>query len=87
MYEIEVSNSSKRSLKKADKNLCERVLERIKKLRENPFPKDCKRVEGRKEKIFRVRVGKYRIMYTLFKEQNKLLILDIDKREGIYDEI
>jgi mRNA interferase RelE/StbE len=85
MYEIEVSDSSRKFLKKADKNLCERILEKIEKLAENPFPQDCKRVEGRKEKIFRVRVGKCRIMYVIFQEQNKLFISDIDKRSKAYD--
>jgi len=51
----------------------------------NPYPKDRKRVGGRKEKVFRVRVGGYRILYVVFNERNSLLISDIDKRETVYD--
>jgi mRNA-degrading endonuclease RelE of RelBE toxin-antitoxin system len=42
-------------------------------------------VEGRKEKTFRVRVGRIRILYCVFHELNKILISDIDKRPNVYD--
>ena len=35
--------------------------------------------------VFRVRVGKYRIQYTVFNENNEILITDIDKRDSAYD--
>ena len=57
----------------------------IEKLKIEPFPSDVKRVVGKKEKIFRVRVGDYRIQYSVFYDQNNIFISDIDKRERAYD--
>ena len=86
MYDVEFSNSSKKFLVKTEKEFCARIIEKIEKLSENPFPQDCKRVEGRKEKVFRIKVGKYRIMYVVFQEQNKLFVSEIAKRSKIYDD-
>ena len=85
MLRIELGNPAKRFLKKCDKNLYERLISEIKLLSNNSFPQDVKRVVGRKEKVFRVRVGDYRITYIVVYEQNIILIADIDKRSKIYD--
>ena len=57
MLRTELGNPAKRFLKKCDKNLYERLISRIKLLSNEPFPSDVKRVVGRKERVFRVRVG------------------------------
>ena len=85
MLRIELGNPAKRFLKKCDKNLYERLISEIKLLSNNSFPQDVKRVVGRKEKVFRVRIGDYRITYIVVYEQNIILIADIDKRSKIYD--
>ena len=85
MLKVELGNPAKKFLKKCDKNLYERLISEIKSLSNNPFPQDVKRVVGRKEKVFRVRVGDYRITYVVVYEQNLILIADIDKRSKIYD--
>ena len=84
MFEIELSSHAKRFLKKVDKQLAERIIERIEKLGAEPFPTDVKRVVNRKEKIFRVRVGDYRIQYTIHYEENLVFISDIEKRPRAY---
>ena len=84
MFKLEFSNNSKKFLKKAEKKVCIRILNKIEELINNPFPSDCKRVEGRSEKVYRIRVGNYRILYVVFQNENKLSISDIDKRSKIY---
>jgi len=39
--------------------IAKRILERIEELQKNPIPPDRKKVESRKEDIYRVRVGDY----------------------------
>ncbi len=85
MMNIEIGNPAKRFLAKCHRELYERLMERIRALALNPFPQDVKRVVGRKEKVFRVRVGDYRIQYIIFQEENVLLISDVDKRSRAYD--
>lgn len=84
MLRIELSNSSKKFLKQCDNSLYERIISKIKLLSENPFPQDTKRVLGQKEKIFRIRVGKYRIEYVIFLDENLLFISDVDLRGRIF---
>lgn len=84
-YQIILSNKSKKFLKNCDTELYQRLMERIRELSNNPFPQDIKRVEGEKGKVFRVRVGKHRITYEVYTEKNEILIVNIGKREGIYD--
>ena len=64
--------------------MSQRIIERIEKLIGEPFPSDVKRVVNKKEKIFRVRVGDYRIQYSVFYEKSLIFVSDIDKRERAY---
>jgi len=85
MLKTEISNRSKKFLKNCDNILYDRIINKIKELEKDPFPQDVKRIIGRKEKVFRIRIGKCRIEYVLFLEKNLLFISDIDKRPRIYD--
>ena len=84
MFEIELSSHAKRFLKKADEQLAKRIIEKIEKLGAEPFPTDVKKVVNQKEKIFRVRVGDYRIQYTVHYEESLVFISDIEKRSRAY---
>jgi len=85
MFNIELTNNSKGFLKRCDGKLLERLKKKMRDLQNEPFPSDCKRVVGRPEKTFRVRVGDYRILYSLLAEQSVIIIQDIDKRANVYD--
>lgn len=83
MLDVKYSNQASKFLKKVDKESVKRLLDKIEKLREEPFPQNMKRVEG--QRFFRVRVGKHRILYEVDKVNNLLGIVKIDKREKVYD--
>ena len=85
MFQIELGNPAQRFLNKCDNALYERLMAKIKNLAQNPFPSDVKRVVGRAEKIFRVRVGDYRIQYVVLYKENTLIITDVDQRSRAYD--
>lgn len=84
MLEAKYSNQAKDFLKKANKDLIQRIIKKIEELMHNPFPQGIKSVEGYKEKIFRVRVGDYRILYEVDHKDNFLGIVKIDKRPRVY---
>lgn len=84
MLELQFSSQAKKFLKKIDDMNWKRITDKIKNLQAEPFPSDTKRIIGRKEKTFRVRVGDYRIQYSVFYEKNILFISDIDKRPRAY---
>ncbi|MBS3075457.1 type II toxin-antitoxin system RelE/ParE family toxin [Candidatus Pacearchaeota archaeon] len=83
MFEVKYSNRATKFLKNCDKNIAERVLEKIEILRENPIIPETIKVKG--EDTLRVRVGKVRILYIIKGKDNKLLIVKIEKRPHAYD--
>jgi len=85
MVDIEFASQPRKFLKKCDKTTQQRIVNKIEDLRNNPFPRDSRKVEGREEKTYRVRVGDYRILYSLYIEKNLLFISIIDKRSKAYD--
>ena len=85
MFDIFLGPQPERFLKKADKELRQRIWKKLGELKQNPFPSEVVRVIGRKEKAFRVRVGAYRIQYYVFHDKKEIAVFDIDKRERAYD--
>ena len=84
MFSVEFSSTAAKFLKKSDKQLAKRILEKIENLSKDPFPSDVKRVVNRKEKIFRVRVGEFRIQYCVVYTSDTLFVTDIEKRPRAY---
>ena len=62
MFDVGYSSRSKRFLKKADKVLARRLIEKIEKLRNDPIIHYTKRVKGAGS-LFRIWVGDCRILY------------------------
>ena len=83
-FEIQLSTRAYKFFKKIPKDVYTRLINKIEELAENPFPPDVKRVFGRKEKLFRIRVGDYRILYEIFPDIMVILIVNIDKRSRVY---
>jgi mRNA interferase RelE/StbE len=84
MFKIILTPSSLRFLKKCDKELNDRIYVKLNELSSDPFPADSKRIVGREDRIFRVRVGDYRILYAVYYEKNEIVVADIDKRSRVY---
>ena len=85
MFEPFYSNQASKFFRKADKILAKRLLDKIDELNIDPIHHDAKSVEGYKEKLFRVRVGDYRILYEVEYNPNKIGIVKIDKRSKVFD--
>ena len=82
MFDIRYSNNAKKFLKKAEKIVAKRILNKIERIQEIPVIHDSKRLEDKN--LFRVRVGKFRILYEIDYKNNILGIVKIDKRPRVY---
>lgn len=71
-------------MERAERKLTERLIAKIRKLMEELVPRDAKIIEGSNKRIFRVRVGDYRILYEIYYEEKLIVIAKIDKRERVY---
>ncbi|MBN2421838.1 type II toxin-antitoxin system RelE/ParE family toxin [Candidatus Woesearchaeota archaeon] len=84
MFSIKYSSKAIKFLKKLNKDLVVRIITKIELLKENPVMHDTKSIEGFKEKLYRIRVGDYRILYEINYQNNSVGIIKIDKRSRIY---
>jgi mRNA interferase RelE/StbE len=82
VYRVRFKNSAARIIRKLPKEIQGRVIEKAGSLAENPRPHDSKKLHG--ENLYRVRVGDYRIVYTI--EDNVLMVLvaTVGHRREVY---
>jgi len=87
MLDVQFARSARKFLEKAENLLARRLVDAVQTLQHVPFPSDVKRVENQwfeGEKVFRIRVGDYRVLYTVNYQKNRVLVVDIDKRPRAY---
>jgi mRNA interferase RelE/StbE len=82
-YRIELSPSAARALRKLAPEARRRIARKIDTLAEDPRPADTVKLEGESE-LYRVRVGDYRIVYTVRDAVLLVLIVAIGNRADIY---
>jgi len=85
MYTIRFDKPAEKFIENADKILAKRLLDKIEELKTNPFPREAEKVKGYKNNVYRVRVGKYRILYVVFIKESLIAVTEIDKRGRIYE--
>ena len=84
MYELFLEKNVIKFISKLNKDLSKRIFDKIETLRINPTPSDSKRLVNVKDKVFRIRVGDYRVLYRI--EGNTVVIVFlIDKRSRVYN--
>ena len=84
MYSVSLSKQAEKFISRSEKKLAQRLFDTISRLEQEPVPHDAKTIEG-SNRTFRVRVGKYRILYTINPSTKEILVVRIDHREKVYD--
>jgi mRNA interferase RelE/StbE len=86
LFALEFVKSAFKELSRLERKIQRKILEHIELLRENPFeprPKvDIALVKGEKMRLYRLRVGGYRVFYAV--EGEKVIILGVGHRGGAY---
>ena len=83
MFNIKYSSQSKRFLIKNDKLLVKRILDKIEKLKQDQIIPDSKKIKN--QNLFRIRIGKYRVLYEIDYKNLLVGIIRIDKRSKVYN--
>ena len=83
-YEIEISRTAEKQLKKLSVENQKRVLRSIVNLAEEPHPHGSRTLSGHDD-VFRIRVGNYRILYSISGKKLIVIILKIGHRKDIYE--
>ena len=83
LYKILWKRSAVKELKRLPKKIILKILEIVKKLEKSPYPKDSKKLQG-SESTYRIRVGDYRIIYTIYKSELIIEIIRVRHRKKAY---
>nr|QNO48043.1 hypothetical protein LNJNAIJJ_00005 [Methanosarcinales archaeon ANME-2c ERB4] len=84
MFDIKYSRQAIKFIKSLDKIHVSRIFKKLEKLKQDPILHDSKIVGGYSEKLYRVRVGDYRILYDIDYNGNLIGVIKIDKRSRVY---
>lgn len=69
-------------LSKLPDPIAKTILKHILVLAKNPYPVNSKKLQG--EKVWRLRVGSFRVIYTIDTKQKEITILRVADRKTIY---
>ena len=82
-YELEISRSAEKQLQKLPREDQQRIVTAILPLAENPRPRGCRKLTGYSD-VFRIRVGRYRVLYSLSSSRLVIIVLKIGHRRDVY---
>ena len=84
MYRVHILDSAARDLARLDKPFGQRVVERIRWLAANFDATRIEALRGNLAGLYKLRVGDYRVIYEVLREEQILLIHAIGHRREIY---
>jgi mRNA interferase RelE/StbE len=82
-YAITFSRSARKELEKLPPQLVERVVPKIESLVLRPRPAGCKKLKGG-QNLWRIRVGDYRVVYSLDDARQVVDIVAVRHRSEAY---
>ena len=81
-YRVKLKRSAEKELDALQTNVRDRIIKRLLALEDNPRPSGIKKLQG--EESYRLRVGDYRLLYTVDDRVKKVLILAVGHRREVY---
>jgi mRNA interferase RelE/StbE len=82
-YRVEVSATAERQIRKLGRADQLRVLRAIAALATEPRPSGCRKLQGYTN-VFRVRVGRYRILFSVEDDRLVVIVLKVGHRKDVY---
>ena len=82
-YTVEISVPARKQIKRMPKLEKKKILDKIDSLSDNPRPFGYKKLNYYTE-YFRVRVGSYRIIYTIQDRQLVVIVVEVTDRRDAY---
>lgn len=81
-YKIYFRESVRKDLGIIPKKEIQKILHRIEGLSDNPRPLGCEKLTG--EERYRIRQGRYRILYSIQDEELTVWVVKIGHRKDVY---
>jgi len=81
-YIVYLKRSAEKDLDHLDSRIHDRIVKRLLSLQEDPRPPTVKKLRNREE--YRLRVGDYRILYTIDESAKKIEVVAVGHRRDVY---
>ena len=82
-YKIEWKHSATKELKRLPKPVIPKIIAAVEGLPENPRPKGSRKIIGA-EHTYRIRIGDYRIVYSIEYGRLTIEIIRVGHRKNVY---
>ncbi len=82
-YKVTPKPSVEKDLRSLPKSAIARVVKCFERLAEDPFPRQALKLEGG-EQLYRLRVGDYRVVYSVNKNANVVIVHYVRHRRDVY---
>jgi mRNA interferase RelE/StbE len=82
-YEITFARSARKELESLDADMVRRIFPKLEDLAGNPRPHNCIKMQGSRN-LWRMRVGNYRIIYSINDNAKSVDIITIRHRRDAY---
>lgn len=84
MYRIRLLNDAIRELERLDKTVGRRVVKRVNWLAENLENVKLESLTGELSDFYKLRVGDYRVLYEILKDEKTIVIHKVGHRREVY---
>jgi mRNA interferase RelE/StbE len=85
MYQLIIKPSAEKQAAKLPAQTRLRITDALDGLKENPRPRGCVKLKGEGD-FWRVRVGDYRVVYTIEDDKLVVLVVRVAHRKDVYNE-
>ena len=82
-YEVEISRAAEKQLRRLPRADQVRVVQKMLALADDPFPEGARKLSGYDD-VFRVRTGRYRILYSVSERTLVVAVLKVGHRKDVY---
>jgi mRNA interferase RelE/StbE len=82
-YQIEIKKVAVKFLKQIPEKISNKILIEIDALAENPYPPGYKKLKDT-DNEYRIRIGDYRVIYSIYNEKLIIEIIKIAHRKVVY---
>lgn len=82
-YRVELTSKAKKQLSGLPESVQKRIDRRLLALADNPRPPGVKKLHAQEDR-YRIRVGDYRVIYTIEDDVLLVLVLEVANRREVY---
>jgi mRNA interferase RelE/StbE len=84
-YKVQYSKAAIKQLQRLDKTLARRVMDKVSEMAATAKTYPHRSLHGAWSQFYKLRVSKYRVIYTLDHEELLVLVEQVGLRDDIYD--